>query len=131
MRLIATVYTALLRIDHACTRAEIETKTGLGKDEVHKGLLGLRRRHALLTLGGERERARYRLKPGATPPEDLRGGSRANGGEVPAALDGACDSGFRAPRPPSHRSESGVLRVTKQRATVAPPCLLAQVWRPR
>lgn len=130
MRLIAAVYAALLLVDHACTRAEIETKTGLDKDEVHKGLLGLRRRHALLILGGERERARYRLRPGATPPEDLRGGPRGGGGNT-STHDYVCDSGFRAASPPSHRSEPGVLRVAKQRASASPPCLLAQVWRPR
>lgn len=145
MRNIAAVYNALLLNDHGCTAAELEAKTGLVRAEVKNGLLGLRRRRVLLIMGGERERARYRLKAGAPRPVDLRGGASHWELAEACALERSpltvigsgelYDNGYRAARPPSHRSEPGALRVEKQNLSAstgsAPLCLLAQVWRKR
>lgn len=145
MRNIDAVYNALRLHDHGCTALELERATGLVRAEVKNGLLGLRRRRVLLLMGNERERARYRLKPGAQRPADLRGGARHGGNVEPCALERSplmvigvedlFDNGYRAARPPAHRSECGALRSAKQSMSAAQrsssTCLLAQVWRKR
>lgn len=145
MRNIDAVYNALRLHDHGCTAYELERATGLVRAEVKNGLLGLRRRRVLLIMGSERERARYRLKPGAQRPVDLRGGARHGESVDLCALerspltvigiDDLFDNGYRAARPPSHRSESGALRGVKQSMSAgqraSSTCLLAQVWRKR
>lgn len=73
MRLIAAVYDALRTFDRPCTRTELEDASGLSRHEVRNGIDGLRHRRLLLVVGSARERATYRLKPGAQRPEELRG----------------------------------------------------------
>ena len=137
MRLITTVYNALAEFRDGCTRKQLEDVTGLCKDEVHKGLLGLRRRRMLLILGDERERVHYRLKPGSAPPVDLRGGRHDEEAAQPALifLDTFFDNGYRAAKPPSSRAAPGALRTTRRSLAAAAPvnstCLLANVWRKR
>jgi len=137
MRLITTVYNALVEFRDGCTRRQLEEVTGLCKDEVHKGLNGLRRRHMLLILGGERERAHYRLKPGSAPPVEMRGGRRDDERPQPAliVLEAFFDNGYRAAKPPSSRAAPGALRTARRSSPAAAPvnstCLLAALWRKR
>lgn len=141
MHLILAVYDALRSYDRACTRAEIEAATDLGKDDVRAGLRGLQRRGDLIVIGSERQRAMYRLRTGAERPIDLRGKAakdeetRARMAEAHrrrvtpsvALLD---HHHYSAARPPSHRSEPGALRTTKHGPRVASNvCALQHFWR--
>jgi hypothetical protein len=73
MRLIKRVFLALKTFDRPATRRELEREAGLSKDDVRTGLKGLARRSLIVAEVMPRSGGTYRLVPGATMPEDLRG----------------------------------------------------------
>ncbi len=138
MHLILAVYDALRSYDRPCTRAEIEETAGLGKDDVREGLRGLQRRGDLIVVGTERQRATYRLRPGAQRPVELRGKApktdetRVRMAESHRRRTGVVVIDTYSPaRPPSHRAEPGALRTGKAHRHVVEPssCALQFFWR--
>jgi hypothetical protein len=73
MRLIKRIFLALKTFDRPATLREIKRESGLSKDDVHKGLKGLARRSMIIADVLPRRGGTYRLVPGATMPEDMRG----------------------------------------------------------
>jgi hypothetical protein len=133
VRLIALVYDTLRTANRPCSRAEIESATGLDRDAVREGLRGLHRRRSIAisvcTLQpGTRGVQLYALQPGAIRPADQRGAyTRDNAHRermaatkrLRQAVGPVCWIGVASP--PSHHAEPGVLRVLKQhlRAAIA------------
>lgn len=76
MRLITAVYAALRSFPRPATRRELEKESGLDQAGVRKGLAGLERRGVLIMDGGQGRLTTYKLRPGAEPPKELRGGQR-------------------------------------------------------
>ena len=150
MRLILTVFDALRTFDRPCTRAEIESASGLKTDDVGKGLKGLMRRRCLRIVGEPRRVTTFALVPGAARPLDLRGiagksditrrriaAARRAGATPEIHILAPLGLSHRAAMPPSHRAEPGALRVVKKGLGLSGgdlptrPCALAEIWRKR
>lgn len=141
MSIAAMVFDALAGAARPLTRMQIERATGLVRDEVYKGLIGLRRRGHLIVSGRARERVTYALTPNAErPTADLRGRysrTMPHRQMMRQISLGIAPARYRAASPPSHRATPGRSNVyhlapevvrPMPAAAIAEPCWLALLW---